>query len=223
MKISINNLARRTIATILIVVSILAVGIIALTIPVGFQQTWSMVLVNNSDMEPSIPKGSLVISEKVASSTIKEGDVVTLNSATGSPVATIGRIVSTTPAEDNKKFFYQIQGDNTIVPDGWSYQVGDKSYKLMTTIPVVGFFIAPLNNPFGAIIFGLLIIGLSWLFLTKFYKAPVVEKVEVVESHEGIEDITEIFAERGMEVNFKEIKEKKIRKQRKEKKVAEIV
>jgi signal peptidase len=219
MKISINNLVRRTIAAALIVVSILAVGIIALTIPVGFQQTWSMVLVNNSDMEPSIPKGSLVISEKVASSSIKEGDIVTLNSTTGSSVATVSRIVSTTPAENNKKFFYQVQGDNTIVPDGWSYQVGEKSYKLMTSIPVVGFIATPLNNSAGAIIFAFLIIGLSWVFLTRFYQAPVVEKAPVVEANEGIEEIKEIFAELGVEVKSYE---KKTRKQRKEEDVTQI-
>lgn len=219
MKISINNIFRRTVIGVLISVSVLSVGVIALAIPVAMQQSWSVVLVNNADMAPAIPKGSLVVSEKVSSSSIKVGDVITLNPTVGSSIATVSRVVSTEQA-DNKHFFYQVQGDNNILPDSWSYRVGASTYKLMATVPVIGFFALPLNNVFGALTFVLLIATLSWILLSRFYKAPVVEEVVPEEPTEGIEDMRNIFAESGIEISFKK---EKIRKQRKEKKVAEVV
>jgi len=166
-----NNLPKKALAAILILISLVAVGAAALAIPVGILHTWNVTTVNNADMSPDIPRGSFVISERVSTESINNGDVVALNSRTGSNSASISRVISKTASEDAKSYYYQVQGDNNDLPDDWSYQVSDTTYKVFATIPLLGYLILPINNIAGAIIFAVAIIAIVIFFVKKFYKA----------------------------------------------------
>jgi signal peptidase len=222
-KMFMNKLPRVALATLLIVVSVMAIAVAALSIPVGIQHTWSATNINNSDMSPTIPRGSLVISEKVPTSKIKEGDIVALNSVTGSRVASVSRVITKSPSEDKKSTYYQVQGDNNDLPDDWSYQAGSSTYKLLYSVPVVGFIVAPLNNPVGAALFVILIVAASIFFARFFFDEPE-DKEEVIiddrEFQDGIEDLRQIFNEAGVqeELTFKKTRAEKraIREQKKE-------
>lgn len=199
-----------TILFSLVIVAALAVA--GLTIPVVFQGNWNIAVSNNQDMSPTIDKGALVISEKVNTNTIKAGDIIVLNAAGQPQLATISRVVSVTKTEPNT--FYQIQGDNNALPDEWSYKASPTTFKYLFAVPIIGYLMLPLMNMTGAILFVSIIILLALIYRFVFFKQREVPEEQLWDRSNGIEEVTQIFADAGVELKIR------VKKTRAEKKAA---
>lgn len=203
---------RITFTVLFSLVIVAALAVAGLTVPVALQGNWNLAVSNNQDMAPTITKGALVISQKVDTKNIKAGDIIVLNAAGQPQLATISRVVAVTRTSTNT--FYQIQGDNNKLPDEWSYEASQTTFKYLFSVPVIGYLMLPLMNTAGAIIFVTIIILLALVYRFVFFKKPEVAEEQLWDRDNGIDEVTKIFADAGFELNIR------VKKTRAEKKAA---
>jgi signal peptidase I len=208
-----NKFLKVALAAFLICVSFFAVATVALVYPVAISKDWALTLVQNDDMQPAVPNGSLVITERVSTSDIKERDIVALSSSLSSDNANVSRLISKSSNGDST--YYQLQGDNNSLPDEWSYEAGETTYRLMTFIPLLGFLLSLINNPVGATLFILLTLGAVFAFIKMFYIIPRKEKPEPIDmSHRfnGVDEIERLLEELAARPHVPTRRERRIEK-----------
>jgi signal peptidase I len=188
-----NKFLKVALAAFLICVSFFAVTAVALVYPVVITKDWALTLVENDDMQPAVPNGSFVITERVSTSDIKERDIVALSSSLSSDNANVSRLRSKSSNGDST--YYQLQGDNNSLPDEWSYEAGATTYRLLTFIPVLGFLLSLINNPVGATLFILLTLGAIVAFVKLFYIIPRKEKPEPIDMSHRFNEIERLLDE----------------------------
>lgn len=192
-----TTLLRKFITVFFVIVIVLGIGLSALFATLSLTGSFNVSGTNSSSMSPSINYGSWVISKKVPSSSILNGDVVVIPSANSSNITVIGRVVSV--MNTNKEgFYYQLKGDSEILPNEWSYKVGNFTYKQIFTIPLIGI----LANPIIITIFGLLIItiALAYTLILHKPKAEPLLRTEAIETNPewtAVDEIKSIFGEKN--------------------------
>jgi signal peptidase I len=185
------TILRRSISVLLILVTAIGLGLSALFIALSISTNFNITSINNSSMAPEIKNGSWVISEKVDSASIANNDIIVIPS---NDSTVIGRVIS--KIEGENAFYYQIKGDNNVLPNEWNYKVGNDSYKLLTAIPFVG----TIGNPFAVIITGIGIVLISVyyvFFLHKPRPKKVVEEEDFNLQPEwtAVDEIKSLFGE----------------------------
>jgi signal peptidase len=153
---------RRTLDVLLLVlVLVCLVGIfLARVVPLTGRETF---VVGGPSMEPAIPLGAAVIVEPVAPSALAVGDVVSLRSGPGRAVFT-HRIVRL--AERDGQIWIETQGDANRTADPSLTPASAVIGRATFVAPGVGFLIALLSHPVGAMVFitlGLLLLTAAWL------------------------------------------------------------
>jgi signal peptidase len=107
-------------------------------------------------MEPSIPVGSIVYSQKT--SDYQKGDIISFKNAKGQTIT--HRIVAVT--KRNNIVSFRTKGDANNTADAELVQVGNVVGKTVITVPYVGKIVSFIKTPIG---FGLIIILPTLLFI----------------------------------------------------------
>lgn len=104
-------------------------------------------IVISGSMEPTIPVGSMTFAQPVDASSVKIGDVVTVDRVLGDGLVT-HRVVGV--ADEGGVVELTLQGDANTGPDPTTYPV-ETVGKVVLHVPVLGTFAAALRTPAGMI------------------------------------------------------------------------
>jgi signal peptidase len=130
--------------------------LVALSIVVAPRFGWRLDTVYSGSMEPAIMTGDLVVTRPVATGDISVGDIITFATSKG---LTCHRVAS---AESDPTRFVT-RGDSNDCPDPMEVTPENVRGKVVTHIPMAGYFSQFVKTPFGLIVTivlpGLLIIG----------------------------------------------------------------
>jgi len=122
------------------------------------------LIVISGSMEPHIMTGDLVVDTRVAASTLKVGDVVSLPSSLTHDLVT-HRIEKIT-AESGGDYSITLKGDNNRFADALDYRVGSQVWQPQLRLPGMGAALERMTSP--VVVFAFLVglaglLGLVWL------------------------------------------------------------
>jgi signal peptidase I len=107
---------------------------------------WRAHSVLSGSMEPSLPVGSVAITERVRTSSLEVGDVITFREPTEPAHLVTHRIVSIT--KEGGRLRYETKGDANDAQDPWTVTLrGHRSYRVIAGVPYVGYVVTAVRQP----------------------------------------------------------------------------
>jgi hypothetical protein len=204
-----SNSVRTKPTTILFTVLII-LGVLGAAAAVVMNTTgWVRVSdIRTDSMAPAVAKNSLTITMRVPLSEVKRGDIISVRTAVDNNQDVLGRVKSISREKGTNIYDYNIQADNNPLPDQWGYKSSGEAYKLVASIPVLGFIPFILKSIWGAALLGVIILALAGLYVwnmhgpisttTKLARAR--KRAEYLkeerDSHNGVDEIYALFAEK---------------------------
>jgi signal peptidase I len=141
----------------IVAASALTLGVIACGTGVG---QWRMAPVLTGSMEPHVPQGALVVSEKVAVRDLRPGDVMLFRPPIAGHPLVVHRIYDRRPGPDGPIF--HTKGDANNTPDPWTIRVeGSVAWRAAFVVPHVGTAIGVLSRGgarMAVLVFGVLLL-----------------------------------------------------------------
>jgi len=119
-------------------------------------------------MSPTIPLGSLTISQLTPENQIKPGDVVTIGVGQAK-TNLLGRVLNIT-SDDSNYYSITLKGDNQPLPDASPYKVSGVTYKEVFTVPIAGFIVLFLSSIIGLAVIGIVTIALALVYALALHK-----------------------------------------------------
>lgn len=153
-------------STLVLLLLVLVLGGAAWGVVTG---QWRAHSVLSGSMEPRLPVGSVAITERVRTTSLEVGDVITFREPDDPSHLVTHRIVSIT--EKDGRLRYETQGDANDAKDPWIVTLrGRNSYRVLADVPWAGYVVttvrAPSVRPWLLLGAGLvLVVGVLNLFL----------------------------------------------------------
>lgn len=160
---------RKIIATLLSVTAGLSV-LIGVTHGLNTFSDLRIAPVDTQAMSPAVFDGSLIISALTPEDQIKTGDIITLGLG-DQRTNQIGRVISIT-SDSGEYFNISLKSDQNALPDDFPYKTRDVAYKMVFSIPVLGYIFQGLTTIPGIVLLTLFTAVLAWLYLFRFHAAP---------------------------------------------------
>ena len=115
----------------------------------------------SSSMEPMLPVGGVVVTERIPMSTVRAGDVVVFHRPDQPKELMVHRIIALTPGPSGP--VVQTRGDANRVADPWKVSLrGPTAYRVLFAVPLVGYVAVWVHSPAGRdtlILVGLLLVA----------------------------------------------------------------
>jgi len=124
----------KEIVSILIVV-VLVLPAIIYAVPFIVDGYYSSVIMSGS-MEPAVPVGSIVVTQKIDVDNVKAGDIIVFQR---SDSKTLHRVID--KIVENDSYYFKTKGDANEDPDPWTVQPEQVNGALLLTIPYYGYLI----------------------------------------------------------------------------------
>lgn len=135
--------AMRRVSTVALLVLIVALGAATWGVVTG---QWRAHSVLSGSMEPRLPVGSVAITERVRTSSLMVGDVVTFREPDNAEHLITHRIASITKSDGRLR--YETKGDANDSKDPWLVTLrGQYSYRVMAHVPYVGYVVTAARDP----------------------------------------------------------------------------
>lgn len=191
------TILRKTVTVFFAVITVIGISATILLTVLTLTGNYNISSLNNSSMQPTIHNGSWVLSHKIDSNDITEGDIVVIPGANSTSLTVLGRVITKIDGGNND-YYYQLKGDGEILPDPWSYKVGNESYKVVFTLPVLGL----LANPVIITVTTIFIIALGLFYLIYLHKPKekIIEETVNTGEHEtwtAVDEIESLFDKVG--------------------------
>jgi signal peptidase I len=130
-------------STLVLLLLVLALGGAAWGVVTG---QWRAHSVLSGSMEPRLPVGSVAITERVRTTSLEVGDVITFREPDDPSHLVTHRIVSIT--EKDGRLRYQTKGDANDSTDPWIVTLrGRDSYRVLADVPWAGFVVTAVRAP----------------------------------------------------------------------------
>ena len=131
------------ITTCLLVLLVLALGVSAWAVRSG---QWAAHPVLSGSMQPTLPIGSVAVVERVPTSSLQPGDVITFHEP-GDEGRLVTHRIAAIRRQDGR-LVYQTKGDANPERDPWQLTLrGASSYRLAADVPYVGYASVWLRRP----------------------------------------------------------------------------
>jgi signal peptidase len=102
----------------------------------------------SGSMEPGLPVGGIVITERVPMADVHVRDVVVFHRPDHPDELVVHRIIALNPSADGP--IIQTQGDANTIADPWKVTMrGDTAYRAVFTLPVIGYAAVWVHGPTG--------------------------------------------------------------------------
>jgi signal peptidase I len=138
-----GHTAPERLSTLLLVVLVLALGAATWGVLTG---QWRAHSVLSGSMEPSLPVGSVAITERVRTSSLEVGDVITFREPDDPAQLVTHRIVSIT--KEDGRLRYETKGDANDAKDPWKVTLrGHHSYLVIADVPYLGYVVTTVRHP----------------------------------------------------------------------------
>jgi len=167
----------KEIISVLIVVALLAPAIIY-AIPFIVDGYYSSVILSGS-MEPTIPVGSIVVTQKIDVDNVKAGDIIVFQR---SKSKTLHRVID--KIVENDSYYFKTKGDANEDPDPWIVQPEQVQGSLLLTIPYYGYLLYFAGTPIGFIL--MVIIPAILLITNEIRKIIQLKKEEKISARKKI-------------------------------------
>lgn len=135
----------KEIISVLIAAALLTPAIIY-AIPFIVDGYYSSVIMSGS-MEPAIPVGSIVVTQKIDVDNVKAGDIIVFQR---SDSKTLHRVID--KIVENDSYYFKTKGDANEDPDPWIVQPEQVNGALLLTIPYYGYLIYFAGTPIGFVL-----------------------------------------------------------------------
>jgi len=135
----------KEIVSVLIVV-VLVLPAIIYAIPFIVDGYYSSVIMSGS-MEPAVPVGSIVVTQKIDVDNVKAGDIIVFQR---SDSKTLHRVID--KIVENDSYYFKTKGDANEDPDPWTVQPDQVHGALLLTIPYYGYLIYFAGTPIGFVL-----------------------------------------------------------------------
>lgn len=133
---------------LLFIVSIITFLVLSLT-PINIP--YSISIISSTSMEPTIPTGSIVITENNQNSNIKVGDIIAYPDPNNMHQLILHRVFKI--IDEDSKISFITKGDNNPSLDNWTVHSSDIIGKANMYIPNLGYTINYFRTPQGYFIF----------------------------------------------------------------------
>ena len=150
---------------VLIVITAVAVGVVAVTVGPRVLPYQALV-VRSGSMSPTIPTGSIVFYKKVNAAKVKVGDIIVF-SRPGSPNEKVTHRVYSIGTNATGKYF-TTKGDANGVPDDWQIPAVGTGWVSVFHVPYLGYALVDLQSTLGRLL--LLVIPALALGLITLYE-----------------------------------------------------
>lgn len=199
---------RKIVGITLLVVTVL--GVLGIIISTGMTSLGIIRIssIQTSAMEPTIAEGSLALSLRVPTSTIKPGDIISVRTIDGNNEDTLGRVEKIDSINKTSVYSYTLKSDDNPLPDEWLYKTNTDTYQLVFSTPVLGTITQFFKHPSIAAMFVLIIGILAYIYVMRMHApqsfASRVDKVdrkerirrEEEEKFGGVDELTTWFTEK---------------------------
>ena len=108
---------------------------------------YSSSIIMSGSMEPAIPVGSIVVTQKIDVDNVKAGDIIVFQR---SDSKTLHRVID--KIVENDSYYFKTKGDANEDPDPWTVQPEQIQGALLLTIPYYGYLIYFAGTPIGFIL-----------------------------------------------------------------------
>lgn len=108
-------------------------------------------IVKSGSMEPAIPIGALVITQRIHPSLLEPGDVITYIRPTEEKDFITHRVLGV--STQNEYVRIQTKGDHNLVPDTWQVSGGNVIGRVQISLPWFGFALAFMQSKIGILLF----------------------------------------------------------------------
>jgi signal peptidase len=162
---------------VLILVALLTPAIIYV-VPFIFSDYYSSVVMSGS-MEPAVPVGSIVVTQKIDVDNVKAGDIIVFQRSNSK---TLHRVID--KIVENDSYYFKTKGDANENPDPWIVQPEQVQGSLLLTMPYYGYLIYFAGTPIGFIL--MVIIPATLLIANVIRKIIQLKKEEKFSAHENI-------------------------------------
>jgi len=142
---------------------VLAAGVGPLFLP------YKALPVLSGSMSPTIPTGSEVVLTPIQASAVKVGDVITFSEPGRTDVLVTHRVVHI--ASNSGSRFFITKGDANAVSDPWQVPATGAGWKVLFSIPALGFALGSASQPLGRLLLIAIPAGfLAWTFLPDVFR-----------------------------------------------------
>ena len=129
--------------TLLLLVLVVMLGAATWGVATG---QWRAHSVLSGSMEPRLPIGSVAITERVRTSSLQVGDVITFREPENPDHLITHRIASIRKTAG--RLHYETKGDANDSKDPWSVSLrGQSSYRVVAHVPYVGYVVTAVRDP----------------------------------------------------------------------------
>lgn len=135
--------ATRRLSSLVLLLLVVALGAATWGVVTG---QWRAHSVLSGSMEPRLPVGSVAITERVRTSSLHVGDVITFREPDNPEHLITHRIASITKQDGRLR--YETKGDANDSKDPWSVTLrGQYSYRVVAHVPYVGYVVTAVRDP----------------------------------------------------------------------------
>ncbi len=160
-----------TLVALVVTGSVLALGAV---LAGSATHTFRLAPVLSGSMTPTIPKGSLVMAEPIATKQLQVGDVLLFQAPVQGHPLVMHRIFSISDVKGTR--VYRTKGDANAAPDVWSLAIKQaESWRVAHALPHLGALMGWLSYPYARV--AVLVIGVVLLLvwgLRAIWSAPAV-------------------------------------------------
>ena len=153
-------MSARTAHVVRLTVYAVVIGLLAVVVAAVASGRYQVRPILSGSMEPGLPTGGVVITQRVPISEIKVRDVVVFHRPDRPDDVITHRITELTESANGPVI--QTQGDANVIPDPWKVTMrGDTAYRAVFTRPVVGYAAGWVQGPTGRLaltVLGLLLV-----------------------------------------------------------------
>jgi signal peptidase len=134
----------------------------------------------SGSMEPLLPVGGVVVTERVPISSLRVGDVVVFHRPDRPAELVVHRIVALTPGVAGP--IVRTKGDANGTPDPWRVTLrGTTAYRESFSVPVVGYVAVWVHGPAGRLAFLilglLLLVGAGVVGVARYTRLPGLSRI----------------------------------------------
>lgn len=190
-----------------VLAAVVALGVISIITTMGLTHlgTVRVTSVQTDAMAPSIKSGALVLSTRTAIKDVKADDIISIRTESGNRQDVLGRVKTIkSDAENDSIYEYTLQSDANLLPNTYTYKNEGDTYRLLVSVPLVGYAVQGVKDPLPATIFLAAMVLLVVLYL-RFLHAPASEATQkakadkraadnyTAQNYGGVDDMLALF------------------------------